>query len=132
MAFRIALNSTSSPNGFVKNSTAPAFMGLDRHRHVPLTRDEDDRHVNPIDRDTLRQIETIEVRRLPSSIRGSSEQGFVGGARNSCAVQHASGCHPAQRISNSSDSRTETSSLSGQLPIPHPVFPMRQIPFSIC
>ncbi len=36
---------------------------LDRHRHVAVTRDEDDRHVNPIDSDALLQIETIEVRK---------------------------------------------------------------------
>src|ERR1700737_3059459 len=35
--------------------------GLDRHRHVAVTRDEDDRHVNPIDSDALLQIETTEV-----------------------------------------------------------------------
>src|ERR1700682_4561446 len=35
--------------------------GPDRHWHVAVTRDEDDRHVNPIDRDASLKIETIEV-----------------------------------------------------------------------
>ena len=37
--------------------------GLDRHRHVAVTGDEDDRHVNPIGGDALLQIETVEVRK---------------------------------------------------------------------
>src|ERR1700688_2509065 len=37
--------------------------GLHRHRHVTVTGDEDDRHVNPIDSNALLQIETIEVRK---------------------------------------------------------------------
>jgi hypothetical protein len=35
--------------------------GLDRHRHVAVARDEDNRHVNPIGGDALLQIETIET-----------------------------------------------------------------------
>jgi hypothetical protein len=37
--------------------------GLDRHRHVAETGDQDDRHVNPIHSDALLQIKTIEVRK---------------------------------------------------------------------
>src|SRR5580704_6180592 len=37
--------------------------GLDRRRHVAVARDEDNRHVKPIDSDALLQIETIEVRK---------------------------------------------------------------------
>jgi hypothetical protein len=37
--------------------------GLDRHRHVAVSRNEDDRHVNPIDGDALLQIEAAEVRK---------------------------------------------------------------------
>src|SRR5258708_7404626 len=36
--------------------------GLDCHRNVAITSDEDDWHINPID-DELLQIETIEVRK---------------------------------------------------------------------
>src|SRR6266851_6574317 len=38
--------------------------GLDRHRNVAVTRDEDDWHVHPIDSDALLQIETIEARKI--------------------------------------------------------------------
>src|SRR5438309_11177846 len=46
--------------------------------------------------------ETSSTRQLGTEIRGR--------ARNSCEDANVSGCQPAQRISNSSDSRTETSS----------------------
>jgi len=38
--------------------------GLNRHRHVAVTRDEDDWHVDPVDRHPLLQIETVEVRKI--------------------------------------------------------------------
>src|SRR6266436_5197206 len=47
--------------------------------------------------------------RLTSSTRQLGAR-TRGRARNSCADANVSGCQPAQRISNSSDSRTETSS----------------------
>ena len=37
---------------------------LDRHRHVAVTRDEDDGHVDPIDSDALLKIEAVEVRKI--------------------------------------------------------------------
>jgi hypothetical protein len=83
--------------------------GLDRHRNVAVTRDEDDRHVHPIDSDALLQIETIEVRRVTSSTRQLGAR-TRGRDRNSCADANVSGCQPSQRMSASSDSRTETSS----------------------
>src|SRR6266550_631515 len=46
--------------------------------------------------------DTSSTRQLGARTRGR--------ARNSCADANVSGCQPAQRISNSSDSRTETSS----------------------
>jgi hypothetical protein len=56
--------------------------------------DEDDRHVNPVDSDTLLQFETV--------ARGRE--------RNSWAEAKVSGRHPEALMSSSSDSRTETSS----------------------
>src|ERR1700722_19644986 len=38
-----------------------SFHRLNRHRHVTVTRDENDRHVNPIVSNMLLQIETIQV-----------------------------------------------------------------------
>src|ERR1700733_5948932 len=46
--------------------------------------------------------ETSSMRQLGTRARGQ--------ARNSCADANVSGCQPSERISNSSDSRTETSS----------------------
>src|SRR4029077_19867758 len=46
--------------------------------------------------------ETSSTRQLGTSTRGR--------ARNSCADANVSGCQPSERISNSSDSRTDTSS----------------------
>src|SRR5260370_26624203 len=46
--------------------------------------------------------DTSSTRQLGARTRGR--------ARNSCADANVSGCQPTQRISNSSDSRTETSS----------------------
>jgi hypothetical protein len=46
-----------------------------------------------------------------SPIVGSSGQGVVGRARNSCAEANVCGCQSAQQISNSSDSHTETSAF---------------------
>jgi hypothetical protein len=40
---------------------SPRLHGLDRHGHVAVARDEDDRHVRPFDGDALLQIETIEA-----------------------------------------------------------------------
>jgi hypothetical protein len=59
---RTAHNSTSSewPRQELDRSR---LHGLDRRRHVAVPGDEDDRHVDPIDRDALLQIETIEASR---------------------------------------------------------------------
>ena len=59
MAPRMASNSTSSLNGFVRNSTAPAFIASHAHGHVAMAGDEDDRHVRPVG-ELLLQLETVE------------------------------------------------------------------------
>jgi len=40
---------------------SPRLHGLDGHRYVTVTRNEDDRHVNPIAGDAFLQIQTIET-----------------------------------------------------------------------
>ena len=40
---------------------SPRLHGLDRHRHIAVARDEDDRHVRPFAGDALLQVETIEA-----------------------------------------------------------------------
>src|SRR5713226_7965158 len=37
--------------------------GLNRHRHITVSRDEDDWHVNPFDSDALLEIETVKARK---------------------------------------------------------------------
>ena len=76
---------------------------------VAVARDEDDRHIDSIRSDTLLQVETVEIRKnnvKDKTTRG--EDAWTG--RNSCADANVSGCQPSQRISSSSNSRTEMSS----------------------
>src|SRR6266478_5958800 len=109
MAFRMALNNTSSPNGFVRNSTAPAFMAWTDIGMSPC----------PVMKMIGMSIRSLAMRfcrsrplrpgRETSSMRqlGTRTRGRL---RNSCADANISGCQPLQRINNSSDSRTEMSS----------------------
>jgi hypothetical protein len=54
----ISLMASSPPTClFNRPETTNAMTDLDRHRHVAVAGDEDDRHVDPIDGDTLLQIE---------------------------------------------------------------------------
>ena len=83
--------------------------GLHRHEYIPMARNEDDRHVgrSPAtrfcrSRPSRPGRDTSRTRQLGTRARGC--------VRNSCADANVSGCQPSQRISNSSDSRTETSS----------------------
>src|SRR6266702_187009 len=105
----MALRNTLSPNGLVRNSTAPAFMACTVIGTSPwpvmkmigmsirstATRFCKSRPLRP-------GRETSSTRQLGTKTRGR--------ARNSCADANVSGCQPSKRISNSSDSRTETSS----------------------
>src|SRR5712664_1927970 len=109
MACRMAFTSTSSPNGFVKNSTAPAFMAWTVIGTSPLP-------VMKMIGMSVRSTATRFWRSRPlrsGSVTSSTRQlGALtrGRARNSCADANVSACQPAHRTSNSSDSRTETSS----------------------
>src|SRR5258707_13718787 len=109
MACRMAFTNTSSPNGFVKNSTAPAFMAWTVIGTSPLP-------VMKMIGMSVRSTATRFWRSRPlrsGSVTSSTRQlGALtrGRARNSCADANVSACQPAHRISNSSDSRTETSS----------------------
>src|SRR5882724_4371320 len=109
MACRIALNSTSSSNGFVKNSTAPAFMACTVIGTSPC----------PVMKMIGISIRSVAIsfcssRPLSSGRETSStrQHGATGRGRvrNSSADANVSGCDPTKRISASSDSRTETSS----------------------
>src|SRR5436309_4631720 len=109
MAFRMAPNMTPSPNGLVRNSTAPAFMAWTDIGTAPW----------PVMKMMGMSVRSAAMRRCSSSpLRPGSETSSTrqlgastrGRARNSCAVASSSGCQPALRISNSSDSRTEMSS----------------------
>jgi hypothetical protein len=53
MAFRIALNSTSSLKWLRQELHGTRLHGLHRHRHITVSRDKDDRHIRPLDGDTL-------------------------------------------------------------------------------
>src|SRR5258705_8162540 len=109
MALRIALSNTSSLNGLVRNSTAPAFIARTVIGMSPW----------PVMKMIGTSLRSMAMRfcksrplrpgRLTSSTRqlGTPTRGR---ARNSCADANVSGSQPSQRISASNDSRTETSS----------------------
>jgi len=61
---------------------SPRLHGLHGHRHIAVSGDEDDRHVDPID-DALLQIETIEVRKTNVQYQAAVETRTRGWARNS-------------------------------------------------
>ena len=69
--------------------------GLDRHRHVAVAGDEDDRHVDPVGGDALLQIETVEVRKIDVQHQAARGEDRVAETRNSCADANVSGCQPA-------------------------------------
>src|SRR5580704_4971616 len=105
----MALSNAVSPNGLVRNSTAPAFIActvigtspwplmkmIGMSLRSTATRFCSSRPLSP-------GRETSSTRQLGAKIRGRS--------RKSCAEANVSGCHPSLRISSSSDSRTEMSS----------------------
>ena len=64
MACRMASNNTSSLNGFVKKLDGARLNGPDSHRHVTVTGDEDYGHIDPVRRDALLEIQTVEVRQV--------------------------------------------------------------------
>jgi hypothetical protein len=92
----MAFNSTTAER-FRQELDGARLHGLDR-RHVAVTRDEDDRHVNPVDGNALLQFETIDVRKSHVKYTDSLAQAPVG-QRNS-ADANVSGCQPAEPISN--------------------------------
>src|SRR6266446_6607026 len=109
MACRIALNSTSSSNGLVKNSTAPAFIAwtvigtspCPVMKMIGMSVRSD--AISFCNSSPLRSgSETSSTRQLGVAVRGW--------VRNSAADANVSGCQPANLISSSSDSRTEMSS----------------------
>src|ERR1051326_3007351 len=109
MACRIALNSTSSSKGLVKNSTAPAFIALTVMGTSPWP------VIKMIGMSVLSEAISFCSSRPLSSGRETSSTRQLGAsgrgrARNSSADAKVSGCHPTKRISASSDSRTEMSS----------------------
>src|SRR5690348_14915650 len=108
MACRMASSSTSSPNGLVKNSTAPAFIAWTDIGTSPWPVMK---MIGMSVRSTTRFWRSSPLRsgRVTSSTRqlGTSTRGRE---RNSCADANVSGCQPAQRISSSNDSRTDISS----------------------
>src|SRR5438309_11494249 len=108
MAPRMASNSRSSLNGFVRNSTAPAFIACTVMGTSPWP---------------VMKMIGMSVRSAscccsssplsPGSVTSSTKQhGTVGRRRdrNSCADANVSGCQPAALMKSSSDSRTEMSS----------------------
>ena len=58
--------------------------GLDRHRHVAVARDEDDRHVSPIDGDALLQVETVEARKRNVKHQAARNKGSWAGEEFLC------------------------------------------------
>src|SRR5215510_778458 len=108
MAPRIAFNSSSSLNGFVRNSTAPAFIAWTVIGTSPWP-------VMKMIGMSVRSASCCCSSRplSPGSETSSTRQhGTVarGRARNSCGDANVSGFQPALLISSSSDSRTEMSS----------------------
>src|SRR5438132_9358652 len=103
------LNNASSSIGFVRNSTAPAFISWAVIGISPWP-------VTKIIGMSIRSgaISFCSSRPLSSGRETSSTRqlGASGRerARNSSADAKVSGCHPTKRISASSDSRTEMSS----------------------
>ena len=108
MAPRMASSSSSSLKGFVRNSTAPAFIARTVIGTSPWP---------------VMKMIGISVRSAsrccssrpfsPGSVTSSTrQQGTVGRGRDrkSRADANSSGCQPALLINSSSDSRTETSS----------------------
>jgi hypothetical protein len=83
-------------------------------QRVAVTGDEDDRHLDPIDGDTLMQIETVEV--WQTNVEDHATRGEDLWARKELLSDaNVSGCQPSQRIKSSSDSRTETSSTTNTI-----------------
>src|SRR4051794_36673335 len=109
MAWRIALRSASSPKGFVRNSTAPAFIALTVMGTSP-------RPVMKMIGMSVRSTATIFCRSRPlRSGRPTSRIKQLGvklrgRARKSDADPKVSEAQPSHRIRSSSDSRTEISS----------------------
>jgi hypothetical protein len=104
----MAFCNTSKPNGLVKNSTAPAFIACTVVGTSPYPVMK---MIGMSARSTMRFWRsrplrlgsvTSRTRQLGPSIRERP--------RKSSADANVSGCQPAERISNSSDSRTDTSS----------------------
>src|SRR6266852_7819758 len=83
--------------------------GLDGHRYVTVTRNEDDRHVDPIAGDAFLQIETIETWKRNVEYEAARNKDSWAAEKFLCGREYFR-CQPSQRINNSSDSRTETSS----------------------
>src|SRR5580692_5399027 len=109
MACRIALNNASSLNGFVRNSTAPAFIAWTVFGTSPWP-------VIKMIGISGRSTATCFCRSRPlrpgREISSTRQLGTTasGRARNSSADANICGSQPSQRINNSSDSRTDTSS----------------------
>jgi hypothetical protein len=61
MAFRMALNKHIVAEWLRQERDSARLHGLDGHRYVTVTRNEDDWHVDPIAGDAFLQIETIEA-----------------------------------------------------------------------
>src|SRR5512134_2805718 len=101
-------NSTSSLKGFVRNSTAPAFIACTLIGTSPCP------VMKMIGISVLSASCCCNSRPVsPGSVTSSTKQhGTIarGRERNSFADANVSGCQPAVLINNSSDSRTETSS----------------------
>ena len=93
MACRMALKQHVIVEWLRQELDRSRLHGLDRHRHVAVARDEDDRHVNPIGGDALLQFETIEVRKINVKYQAARNEDS-GRARNSCADANVSGCQP--------------------------------------
>src|SRR5262249_8127742 len=108
IACLIALRSTSSPKGLVRNSTAPAFMALTVVGTSPYPVMNMIEMPPSWDKRFCRS-KPLRSGRLTSSTRQLGV-GTRGQARNSCADANVSTCQPTWRMSSSSDSRTETSS----------------------
>lgn len=95
--------------GLGQELDGPRFHGLNGHRHVAVTRDEDDGHVGALDGNALLQFETGDVRK--DQVENQAARGG-----DSWTAQELLGGREylrlpsADEISNSSDSRTEGSS----------------------
>ena len=108
MALWMASSSTSSLNGLVRNSTAPAFIArtLIGTSAWPVMK-----MIGMSVRSASCCCNSRPLR--PGNETSSTRQQGTGERardRNSCADANVSGCQPAVRINSSSDSRTDTSS----------------------